>query len=63
MMSMQSSDVVECGTSASEASGNVSSADTSTWSTYLPRIFQEGSRGFVESDPSNSLGNRAYLDG
>lgn len=36
MMSMQSSDVVECGTPASEASGNVSSADTSTWSTYLP---------------------------
>lgn len=36
MMSMQSSDVVECGTSASEASGNVSSADRSTWSTYLP---------------------------
>ncbi|KYN21824.1 hypothetical protein ALC57_05807 [Trachymyrmex cornetzi] len=35
MMSMQSSDVMECETSASEASGNVSSADTSTWSTYL----------------------------
>lgn len=36
MMSMQSSDVVECGTSAWKTSGNVSSADTSTWSTYLP---------------------------
>ncbi|EGI70131.1 hypothetical protein G5I_00888 [Acromyrmex echinatior] len=35
MMSMQSSDVMECETSTSEASGNVSSADTSTWSTYL----------------------------
>ncbi|KYM76378.1 hypothetical protein ALC53_13405 [Atta colombica] len=35
MMSMQSSDVMECETSASEASGNVSSADMSTWSTYL----------------------------
>ncbi|KYN01646.1 hypothetical protein ALC62_07618 [Cyphomyrmex costatus] len=35
MMSMQSSDVMECETSASQASGNVSSADTSTWSTYL----------------------------
>jgi len=34
-MSMQSSDVMECETSASEASGNVSSADMSTWSTYL----------------------------
>jgi len=57
MMSMQSSDVMECGTSARRLLGTYPLPTRRPG----PRIFQEESRGFVESDPSNSSDNRVYL--